>query len=45
VITLDGDTGRVYAGTVPVVNETPVVLADVREWQAAAQRLAVASSS
>jgi pyruvate,orthophosphate dikinase len=36
VITIDGDTGRIYAGAVPVVTERPDdLLATVRGWTAA----------
>jgi pyruvate,orthophosphate dikinase len=36
-ITIDGDTGRVYAGVVPVVTEHPdALLAAIREWDAIA---------
>jgi pyruvate,orthophosphate dikinase len=37
VITLDGESGRVYAGAVPAVTERPeAALAEVRRWQATA---------
>jgi pyruvate,orthophosphate dikinase len=35
-LTVDGDTGRVYAGAVPVITERPTALLDaVRGWTAA----------
>jgi pyruvate,orthophosphate dikinase len=37
VITLDGESGRVYAGAVPSVTERPeAALAEVRRWRASA---------
>jgi len=35
-LTVDGDTGRIYAGAVPVITERPTALLDtVRGWTAA----------